>query len=158
MRINLMIICFHLRVFLAAKIAQEVQSVSLWRDTSSYWADRPSIILIDYSFMLFRSVKCHWSLVDGFFPASRVFSVCLLCSDPSINQSVKALSTAISHSGQDSGQDVHPHTRSTLPLALSSSMPNQRVRAVYHSGTSSKGNPDWGPFICLSQIFIPLYK
>lgn len=93
---------------------------SLWRDTSSYWADCPSIILIDYFFMLFRSVKCHWSLVDGFFPASRIFSIGLLCSDPSISQSVKALSTAISHSGQDSGQDVHPHTRSILPLALSS--------------------------------------
>lgn len=105
----------------------------------SYWTDRPSIILIDYLFMLFRSVKCHWSLVDCFFPASCIFSVRLLC-DLSINQSVKALSTAISHSGQDSGQDVQPHTRSVLPLALSSKLPNQRVRAVYHSGASSKGN------------------
>ncbi len=70
--------------------------------------------------------------VDGFSPASCIFSTHLRF----IDQSVKALSTAISHSGQDSGQDVHPHTHSNLPLEL----PDQRVQAVHQSRVSSKGN------------------
>lgn len=111
---------------------------SLWRDTSSYWANRPSIILIDYSFMLFRSVKCHWSFIVRWMVSLQLSASFPSVSDPSINQSVKALSTAISHSGQDSDQDVHPHTHSNLPLEL----PNQRAQAVHQSRASSKGNPN----------------
>ncbi len=60
---------------------------SLWRDASSYWADRPSIILIDYSFMLFRSVKCHWSFIVRWMVFLQLAASFPSVSDPSINQS-----------------------------------------------------------------------
>lgn len=120
--------------FKASEIPQEVRSVSLSDERHLLLLSRSSI---DHSDGLFFHAfqVCKMSLVfqrkvDGFSPASCVFSTRLR----SIDQSVKALSIAISHSGQDSGQDVHPHTHSNLPLEL----PDQCVQAVHQSRVSSK--------------------
>ncbi len=61
---------------------------SLWRGTSSYWADHPSIILIDYSFMLFWSAKCHWSFIVRWMVSLQLAASFPPISDSSINQSM----------------------------------------------------------------------
>ncbi len=105
--------------------------------------------LIDYLFMLFRSVKCHWSFIVRWM----VFLQLAASFHPSpIHRSIsQSLKYSYKSFGQDSGQDVHPHTHSNLRLSCLISVPKRSISPERHL---KETQTDWGPFICLSQILV----
>ncbi len=108
---------------------------SLWRDASSYWADRPSIILIDYSFMLFRSVKCHWSFIVRWM----VF-LQLAASFPSVSDH-RSISQSLKYSYKSFGAGLRSRCSPTHSFKPSFELSNQCAQAVHQSRASSKGKP-----------------
>lgn len=90
---DLTIAFFHHSVFsvLASEVPQEIRSMFL--SPMGYLLierKRPSIILIDWSFMLFRSVKCHWSFIVRWTVSLQPGVALSSISPASFHQSVKA--------------------------------------------------------------------
>lgn len=88
--IDLPIAFFHQCVFLSLSQwspSRNQTYVSFSDGMPPYWADHPSIILIDCSFMLFRSVKCHWSFIVRWIVSLQRGAT--FAAIPSISQSLK---------------------------------------------------------------------